>query len=316
MVAITSLWTAVLLAGVAVSEAKSCKKAFVRREWRSLSIKERDQYIKAQKCLMKKPPQSSTADIPGARSRWDDFLGTHIINADDVHFTGVFYPYHRLLMYSYEQELQTCGWKGGVPYWDWTLDAAGPDNNTSVFVNSPIFDNKHGFGGNGAWIPGNFSNPEPGLPVNPPWDVPDRSGGDCIKSGPFAGLKSNLGSGNGTVYNPTCIRRDFAPLSFRDMSGPAAVEDGMQQSDFGHFDRLTQSTTHSGGHWGQIRDLKKREKDISGPLVNFDYNNEAAGNVTLDHGIFIGETVKLKAKVKDVMHIKKGILCYEYEDTY
>ncbi|KAG4275756.1 hypothetical protein FPRO04_08270 [Fusarium proliferatum] len=285
MVAITSLWTAVLLAGVAVSEAKSCKKPFVRREWRSLSIKERDQYIKAQKCLMKKPPQSSTADIPGARSRWDDFLGTHIINADDVHFTGVFYPYHRLLMYSYEQELQTCGWKGGVPYWDWTLDAAGPDNDTSVFVNSPIFDNKHGFGGNGAWIPGNFSNPEPGLPVNPPWDVPDRSGGDCIKSGPFAGLKSNLGPGNGTAYNPNCIRRDFAPLSFRDMSGPAAVEDGMQQ-------------------------------DISGPLVNFDYNNEAAGNVTLNHGIFIGETVKLKAKVKDVMHIKKGLLCYEYEDTY
>src|SRR6478735_3459489 len=36
---------------------------------------------------MKKPPQSSTVDIPGARSRWDDFLGTHIINADDVHFT-------------------------------------------------------------------------------------------------------------------------------------------------------------------------------------------------------------------------------------
>lgn len=66
----------------------------------------------------------------------------------------------------------------------------------------------------------------------------------------------------------------------------------------------------------QIRDLKEREKDISGPLVNFDYNNEAAGNVTLDHGIFVGETAKLKAKVKDVMHIKKGLLCYEYDDTY
>jgi tyrosinase len=66
----------------------------------------------------------------------------------------------------------------------------------------------------------------------------------------------------------------------------------------------------------QIRDLKKREKDISGPLVNFDYENKAAGNVTLNHGIFIGETVKLKAKVRDVMHIKKGLLCYEYEDTY
>ncbi|KAF5657410.1 integral membrane protein [Fusarium circinatum] len=61
---------------------------------------------------------------------------------------------------------------------------------------------------------------------------------------------------------------------------------------------------------------KVYEVDISGPLVNFDYNNEAAGNVTLNHGIFLGETIKLKAKVKDVMHIKKGLLCYEYEDTY
>ncbi|KAF5973705.1 monophenol monooxygenase [Fusarium bulbicola] len=261
MVAITSLWTAVLLAGVAFSEAKSYKKPVLRREWHG-------------------PIQ------------------------------GVSYPHHRLLMYSYEQELQTYGWKGGVLYWDWTLDAAGPDNDTSVFVNSPIFGNKHGFSGNGAWIPGNFSNPEPGLPVNPPWDVPDRSGGDCIKNGPFAGLKSNLGPGNET-------------------SGPGAVEDGTQQGDFGHFDRLTQSTTHSSGHWGvgglygtmtdkwqSPRNLREREKDISGPLVNFDSNNEATGNVTLDHGIFIGENVKLKAKVKDVMYIKKGIIYYEYEDTY
>jgi tyrosinase len=153
-------------------------------------------------------------------------------------------------MHAYEQELQTCGWKGGVPYWDWTLDAAGPDNDTSVFFNSPIFDNKHGFGGNGGWVPGNFSNPEPGLPVNPPWDVPDRSGGGCIKKGPFAGLKSNLGPGNGTAFNPNCIRRDFAPLSFRDMSGPDAIKDGMGQKDFGFFDRVTESTFHSGGHWG------------------------------------------------------------------
>lgn len=36
---------------------------------------------------MKKPSQSSPSDIPGAKSRWDDFLGTHIIRADDVHFT-------------------------------------------------------------------------------------------------------------------------------------------------------------------------------------------------------------------------------------
>ncbi|KAF5610709.1 uncharacterized protein FSUBG_2970 [Fusarium subglutinans] len=51
-------------------------------------------------------------------------------------------------------------------------------------------------------------------------------------------------------------------------------------------------------------------------LADIFVNFEVAGNFTLNHGIFVGETVKLKAKVKDVMHIKKGLLCYEYEDTY
>lgn len=55
---------------------------------------------------------------------------------------------------------------------------------------------------------------------------------------------------------------------------------------------------------------------MSGPLVNFDYANQAAGNVTLNHPIAIFETRQLKAKVKDVMHIRKGLLCYDYEDTY
>lgn len=150
------------------------------------------------------------------------------------------------MMHSWEQEIQSCGWEGGIPYWDWTLDAADPE----TFASSPAFDDTYGFGGNGDYVPGNFSHPAPGLPVNPPWDVPDRSGGGCLEDGPFAGLMSNLGPGLNISYNPNCIRRDFAPESFRNMSGPTAVEEGLDQKDFGFFDRITQSTFHSGGHWG------------------------------------------------------------------
>lgn len=157
---------------------------------------------------------------------------------------GVFYPYHRLLMHAYEQELQSCGWKGGVPYWDWLLDAG--DDET--FFSSPVFDTEHGFGGNGDWVPGNFTHPE--LPVNVPWDVPDRTGGGCVKDGPFAGLQSNLGPDASVEYNPHCVRRDFAPYSYYNFSGPAAIEEGMSQPDYGFFDRVTESTFHSGGHWG------------------------------------------------------------------
>ena len=146
-------------------------------------------------------------------------------------------------MHLYEEEIQTCGWKGGIPYWDWILDA-------NDFINSPIFDTKSGFGGNGDYIPGNFTHPEPGFPVNTPWDVVGRSGGGCIQDGPFENLQTNLGPQNGTALNPHCVTRDFSAFSFRNMSGPAAVEEGMGQLDYGWFDRISESTFHSGGHWG------------------------------------------------------------------
>ncbi|CAG9945977.1 unnamed protein product [Clonostachys rosea f. rosea IK726] len=357
---VRSVWTALTVALLATCVAAHCRKPIVRREWmhltvlyrnrRTLSVQNRLKYLDALKCLMKKPPQSSENDIPGARSRYDDFLGTHIINADNVHFVGVFYPYHRLLLHSFEQALSTCGWKDGIPYWDWVKDSPGLDNVTDVFFNSPIFDTKHGFGGNGPWIPGNFDNPAPGQTVNTPWDVPDRTGGGCIQDGPFAGLMSNLGPSNKTDYNPHCVQRDFAPLTFASMSGPLSVATGLALPNFGWFDRITESSFHAGGHWAvgglygtmtdkwaspadpifwshhanldrtwwswQKRNLRKRLTDVSGPLVNFDWTNQLGGNITLDHTITVGETVKLQAKVRDVMHIQEGPLCYEYDRLY
>lgn len=88
MVAIKSLLAAFLLVGTAAADYARCTKPFVRREWRTLTVKERLRYIKAQKCLMKKPPQTSSEDVPGVRSRYEDFLGTHIVNADSVHFVA------------------------------------------------------------------------------------------------------------------------------------------------------------------------------------------------------------------------------------
>jgi tyrosinase len=252
------------------------------------------------------------------------------------------------LIHTYEQEIQKCGWKGGIPYWDWTLDSADDE----AFFSSPIFDNKTGFGGNGKYIGGNFSNPAEGLKVNTPWDVPGRSGGGCLDSGPFAGLKANLGPEASVEPTSYCVRRDFSAQSLRDMSGPAMVKEGNAQKDYGFFDQVTELSTHSGGHWGigglygtmtdkwaspadplfylhhanvdrswwswQSKDLRSRVYDISGPIVPFDYGNQAAGNVTMDTPISIFETerTQVKGKVWDVMHIQKGPLCYVYDSLY
>lgn len=57
-------------------------------EYRSqLSKPEKKSYIKAVKCLHKKPARTPKEIAPGARSRYDDFVVTHILQTMSVHAT-------------------------------------------------------------------------------------------------------------------------------------------------------------------------------------------------------------------------------------
>ena len=53
----------------------------------SLSHKDRIAYTDAVQCLQRKPPISSKADVPGARSHFDDFAATHITRSPYVHYS-------------------------------------------------------------------------------------------------------------------------------------------------------------------------------------------------------------------------------------
>ncbi len=64
---------------------------------RTLSLADRKSYISALKCVMGKPSLTSRAKLPGARSRYDDFLGVHILQADNVHFGVRIPPTHARL---------------------------------------------------------------------------------------------------------------------------------------------------------------------------------------------------------------------------
>ncbi|KAL8282405.1 hypothetical protein RB600_005723 [Gaeumannomyces tritici] len=330
-----------------------CETPYIRKEWRTLSDLQRGQYIGAVKCMMEKPGR---APLDAVQNRFEDFLATHIVQADSVHFVGIFYPYHRLLLAEYEEELWGCGWDRGLgqPYWDWTLDTGSKES----FLASPIFDDVAGFGGNGVFIPGNRSHPQlPGFIGGPPFDIPDRSGGGCLDSGPFSGLSSHLGPWNNTAKRegvpPHCVRRDLSYGSLSGMSGPAQVAAAMLEPDYGHFSVFSERDSfHPGGHWAlgglygtmtdkyaspgdpvfyfhhsnvdrawwswQQRDLEKREGDISGPLVAFDYGNEVAGDATLDTLVWVGLAAedRRELKVAELMHIQKGPFCYSYSELY
>ena len=51
---------------------------------RRLKNKERESYIAAVKCLQSKP---STAPLAAAQNRYDDFIATHQVQTESVHFT-------------------------------------------------------------------------------------------------------------------------------------------------------------------------------------------------------------------------------------
>ncbi|KAK8091245.1 hypothetical protein PG994_000750 [Apiospora phragmitis] len=343
-------WTTALLALVATSALpitaaptsvrETCARPYVRKEWRHLTDGQRQQYIGAVQCMMNQPG-TATATLSIVRNRFEDFLATHVKQTDFVHFV-------------YEKALWACGWDRtlGQPFWDWTLDTGSKE----AFLNSPIFDTVLGFGGNGAYIPGNLSHPElSGFTVGPPNDIPDRSGGGCLIDNPFAGLGTYFGPQNDTSPKDAlgCVRRDFSYDSFRERASPAQVEAAMALANYGAFEFVTDSQSyHPAGHWGvgglygtmtdtyaspadpvfylhhsnvdrawwswQARDLVGRERDMSGPLVSFDYTNARGGNATLDTPVWVGlgEGNRVEFRVADLMHIQKEPLCYEYESLY
>ncbi|RFN43635.1 hypothetical protein FIE12Z_12101 [Fusarium flagelliforme] len=181
----------------------------VRRDWRSLSKKERKAYINAVLCLREKPSKADPVFAPGARSRYDDFVVVHINQTMSIHGTGNFLTWHRYYTWAYEKALQDeCGYKGTQPYWNWF--------ETRDFDKDPLFDGSEtSMSGDGEYFKHNGSFGGRGT-----IHLPSGNGGGCIKSGPFANAIANLGppapSMDGMVatktpleYNPRCLRRDL-----------------------------------------------------------------------------------------------------------
>ncbi|KAF9780434.1 Di-copper centre-containing protein [Thelephora terrestris] len=133
----------------------SCQNPRVRREWRSFELDERAEWIRAVNCLASTPHDPNLVpSVPAnlslippvneSSSFYDDIVYLHMDLNIKIHWTGLFFPWHRYYIQFFENALiEKCGFEGAIPYWDWTIDA--PD-----MYNSPFFDNSS-FGGIGGW---------------------------------------------------------------------------------------------------------------------------------------------------------------------
>ncbi|KAL8741878.1 MAG: hypothetical protein Q9184_008332, partial [Pyrenodesmia sp. 2 TL-2023] len=119
-----------------------------RREWGAMNGNDRKNYIKAVQCLATKPARSDPKIVPGARSRFDDFVGSHIQQGYNIHFNGNLFAWHRAFLWEYEQALRNeCGYRGAHPYWDWPKYYLDP-------ASSPLFDGSDtSLGSNGEYFP-------------------------------------------------------------------------------------------------------------------------------------------------------------------
>ncbi|PNS21213.1 Autophagy-related protein 11 [Sphaceloma murrayae] len=200
------------------SSASKCNifTAARRKEWHTLSGKEKKSYIAAVKCLQSAPSKIGDS-IPGAKTRYDDFVAIHIQQTLSIHGTGNFLSWHRYFTWAYEQALRNeCGYTGYQPYLNWAKLASNPRI-------APVFDGSDtSMSGDGA----PRDHPPALIPnkATPFISLPIGNGGDCVTAGPFKDFAVNLGpvpdpvlpyapanpQTDGLGYNPRCLRRDIS----------------------------------------------------------------------------------------------------------
>ncbi|KAL8391827.1 hypothetical protein RB595_002145 [Gaeumannomyces hyphopodioides] len=172
-------WACLALATSSASAAPTtpaghgkCAKVTKRMPWHAMPDEAKRAYLAAEVCVLSSPAKLSV--VPGAKTRWDELVGLHQVHALQIHSTGTFLPYHRYFLHAHEFLLRECGYGGGLPYWDETLDAGR-------FISSPIFHPTLGFGGDG------------------------KGTQSCVPDGPFANATVSIGPG--FTSQPRCVNR-------------------------------------------------------------------------------------------------------------
>ncbi|KIW33257.1 uncharacterized protein PV07_00124 [Cladophialophora immunda] len=347
-------WTGLCLPTDALSDSvverstctSSCK--VVRKEWGSLTKAERTSYINAVLCLQKRPSIIPKGLVPGAKSRFDDFVATHINQTLSIHLDGIFLAWHREFVWLYEQALRNeCGYTGTQPYWNWALWC----NSLST---SPLFDGSAtSLSGDGVFEPDQGP-----YVVGEGETLPHGTGGGCALSGPFQNMTVNMGPfdfsivftgvlpSNWTAYNPHCLTRDLNNYISTRYGNQTAIDVLMAKTTIADFQNTMSGAdinlgVHGGGHFAlgptlldffaspsdpafylhhgmidrvwtlwQAADPANRVNALSGTSTIF--NQNTTPNVTLDTVVNWGYLGPPKT-LRQLVSVTAGDFCYGYQ---
>jgi tyrosinase len=143
----------------------------------------------------------------------------------ETHGTAQFLAWHRYFLHVYEEALRNdCGYKGGLPYWDWTLDWKN-------ILEAPVWGSDDlSFGTNGTGEASKDHN---------------LLRGSCLMNGPFANTTLHYVA---NIEYEHCLSRGFASGKLlRNLSSwlrPRFVEKLLVEPQFELFNERMERFTH------------------------------------------------------------------------
>ncbi|KAI1824263.1 hypothetical protein F4861DRAFT_270582 [Xylaria intraflava] len=189
----------------------SCKNPSVRVEWSNYSPTDRNALMGAFKCLLNRP---SAKVFPQATNRYEDFVALHQAYRYIAHDNQIFFPWHRYLIWAFEQALRNeCQFTGPL-FWFDEVKHAGAYEKSDLFTSEYL---------------GILRN-------NVNYNVPD---------GVFANLTLYVGRGNDNY--PHLLNRMGSP-EYSSMTGAHYVNMCLRLNDYKNFEKCFEPGPHGAGH--------------------------------------------------------------------
>ncbi|KAJ3096837.1 hypothetical protein HK100_005482 [Physocladia obscura] len=214
------LVAAMVLAEISGAGASACTAPLTRVEWSTLTSAQKAQYVAAVKTLADRPQNAAGVIGDSTTISLKDFTNLHARASPWAHGSAEFYPYHRAMMHVFEQAMQTAGWSGGVPYWDWP--AMNTNWWTSDILSSTYLGSPSSGKANNCVVDGVFAYPGYTVAV---MDSDTVAYEDGMHATSAAMCLSRCGAVGSAATAPSDINTRYGALTYATFRGDAADND-------------------------------------------------------------------------------------------